>query len=199
MFTKDLIKALGVSHTWIATYMRELGERRTIKGEKRKMVVIDYPIEKIMQWLNENATFERQTIRIPLSFWGKISDNEARAALDRIAVIEDKEAAAEAMERLLERAIPPNIRERDNRGSHVRRRIDPWVSADMQIENLYQLRTIRSILDNIKPGSRSVELAYRYAYTYGMIRVTIHGRTWFMEDPHSNLDVPDICLPAELF
>lgn len=201
--TKDLITTLGVSRNWINEHMRDLGHRTLISGKStiRKNIVIVYEKEDVLAWLNENAIFERQTIRVPPSYFGRISDSDAQQVFDTIASMESFEERLAAHNRFIKMAVPQEFLERDTSRSNVRKRIDPWVAVtgEIQITDFKQLRSVQSILHSLNPYSASLELAYRHIYNSGMIRVTIKGRVWYIDDPAKPLPGYSFLFPAHLF
>lgn len=130
-----------------------------------------YDPAKVVTWLNDNAAYSRQTVRVGLGNW--MTTEEIAAC--------HKEGD---FEKLLEDRLPdgwPTFFQHAEGWSREKRGSVPWITVDHRIETLDQLHTMQALLSH--RGSQSTELAYRELFAYGWIRVEIAGRRWWMEPP----------------
>lgn len=191
MSTKELSLKLGISRSWINQYLRRLGQQGAFVMQflqlsdsefKANLRTVYYDEADIITYLNSHALFSRQTEWINLTDYmekDKIEGNLKE--LNAIKALPSKEKEIEYY-KFLDKILPPDIRffvsKRDILAFSRNRGAFPWQSVKASIKNLDDLSTI----DALK-GNHSEELIYRNNFKYGRIRVTAHGRTWYMDSP----------------
>lgn len=183
--TKELCEALGVSRAWVNSYLRHLGNQGPQKVDDRANIrTVYYDENDVLQYLNANATFSRQTELLHLTDY--MEEDELRSRLQDIKAME-KVDGVKAYWRLIDRILPDGVKVIAEPKISARYRGQyEWQPAPAQIRKLGDLATMAKMR-----GNCSDELIYRENFECGRIRVMVHGRTWFMPgaDDWSDLDV----------
>jgi transcriptional regulator with XRE-family HTH domain len=174
--TRELCEKLGVSRSWVIKYLRPLGMQPQSTEKLANLRTVYYDAETIVAYINHNAAFTRQTE------WLNLADYMDADQLQRTLANIDSLAKDEqevAYWNLLNTILPPGVKVFASPGENARCRGQyPWQSVRGCIKSLDDLSTMATMREN-----RSEELVYRDNFENGRVRVTVHGRTWFMDAP----------------
>lgn len=195
--TSEICEKLGVSRAWVNNHLRSLGgivepENR----DKANIRTVYYSETELISWLNEHATFSRQTMRLDLCDFA--SEGFVRNQLKRIEEMPtDTEEAINyrdhALYSFLKKIYPPEVKSLQEAVDPRERGRLPWVQIDHKVEHLEDLQSIKDLQKLW--SHRSAELTYRTIFSSCMIRVEVCGRCWYMSESKRDLLYP-ITVPA---
>lgn len=186
--TSTLCSTLHVSRSWVNTHLRDLGKKIPSIDPHRPSVIWYEPTE-VLSWIQQHASFSRQTVLIDLVDYGvdKKEFLKLRRDLDEPGTIADQETRGERYENYLKSVLPDDIYNRSHLS--VRHRGDvEWAPVCFFLKSLESLQTIRDIM--AKNDYRSEELAYRDIFLRSMIKVSVAGRTWFVTEKQQECELP---------
>lgn len=195
--TSEVCEKLGVSRAWVNNYIRELGGVKP--PEDREMAnirTVYYDEADLLRWLNENATFSRQTMKLDLCDYAP--EDIVRDRLLQIEAMpkitgEDIECRNEARRAFLKEILPDELEAEHHFVLPRKRGLLPWVPVKHSIERLEDLRSMRELQEAW--DCRSTEMVYREIFSRGMIRAEVCGRRWYMAAPEQKHRFP-ITMPA---
>lgn len=174
--TKDLCQKLGVSRAWVQTYLRDLGIQGAQRPDDRANVrTVYYDESRVLQYLNAHAICSRQTEILELTDY--MEEGELRRRLQKIKGL-DKAEQEKSYWRLIDQILPQGVTvitmpvlSARFRGQYA------WQPVKCQIKSLDDLATMAQMRGE---GRTTPELIYRDNFEFARIKVTVHGRTWFM-------------------
>lgn len=195
--TSEVCEKLGVSRAWVNNYIRFLGGVQP--PEDREMAnirTIYYDEADLLRWLNENAAFSRQTVKLDLCDYAP--EDMVRDRLLQIEAMpkvtgEDIERRNEARRDFLKEILPAELEAEHHYVIPRKRGLLAWVPVKHSIERLEDLRSMKELQEAWE--HRSTEMVYREIFTRAMIRVEVCGRRWYMAAPEPVPRFP-ITMPA---
>lgn len=180
MTTMELCEKLGVSRSWVNTHLRELGTTPEFVEEASCIRSVLYSEEKVVEWLNSHAVCSVQTQRISALDYATADEIEAycreieaKAEAERT---ENKCSVQFDLDMVLAQFLPSHLYLSIFLIDPRKRGQIPWVPVDRKIQSLDELQSVKDLA-----GGGSPELAYRYAYSAGLIRYEVDGRKWFVD------------------
>lgn len=198
--TAEVCEKLGVSRAWVNNYIRELGGVQP--PEDREMAnirTIYYDEADLLRWLNKNASFSRQTVKLDLCDYAP--EDLVRDRLLQIEAMpkvtgDDIERRHEARRAFLQEILPAELEAELHFVIPRKRGLLPWVAVTHSIQRLEDLRSMKDLQEAW--DCRSTEMVYREIFIRSMIRVEVCGRRWYMAAPEPRprhpLTVPAGCL-----
>lgn len=186
--TNTLCSTLHVSRSWVNTYLRSLGKKLPSRDPYRPNVIWYDPTE-VLSWFQQHASFSRQTETIDLLDYGVDKEEylKLRSALEEPGTVAVQEERGERYENYLKSVLPADIYNRSHLSFRRRGEVE-WVPVCLFLKSLDSLKTIRDIM--AQNGYRNEEMAYRDVFLGSMIRVSVAGRTWFLEEKKPEMELP---------
>jgi transcriptional regulator with XRE-family HTH domain len=173
--TRELCEKLGVSRSWVIKYLRPLGMQPQSTEKLANLRTVYYDAETIVAYINHNAVFSRQTEWLNLADYMDADQLRTLANIDSLA----KDEREIEYWSFLDTILPPGVKIFASPEENARCRGQyPWRIVRGCIKSLDDLSTMATMREN-----RSEELVYRDNFENGRVRVTVHGRTWFMDAP----------------
>ena len=188
--TMELCEKLSVSRDWVNKHLRTLGSAPNFIGDGSRIRAVFYRESDVVKWLNDHATCSAQTRVVSLRDYASAEKIEIVSSMARKS-LEEKKCPANLIdiyvfEYTIDKLLPREVSEEAERVDSRKRGDLPWVPASWKIKSLDELRTIKDLADGGSP-----ELGYRKAFLFGMIRIEVDGRRWFVR-PEENID-PEWC------
>ena len=188
--TMELCEKLSVSRDWVNKHLRPLGTAPDFVGDGSRIRAVFYRESDVVKWLNDHAACSAQTRVVSLRDYADAKQIESVSRRVR-KKLEEQKCPAKLIDNLvfeytIEKLLPREVSEEAARVDSRKRGDLPWVPASWKIKSLDELRTIKDLADGGSP-----ELGYRKAFLFGMIRIEVDGRRWFVR-PEKNID-PEWC------
>lgn len=199
--TKDVCDILGVSRAWVNTYLRQLGGAVVPENEENSFAnarTVYYNESDLLTWLNQHAVCSRQTMWLNLQNY--LPESELKKRVKKInrmpvATFEERVNRMAAERNLLEEILPADLLTHVDKVHPRQRGLLPWVPVDHRVSEIDELCTMKQLMKNF--GHRSQEMMYRKIFSDGMIRVEVHGRTWYVPAP--DRFTYELLIPANSF
>ena len=178
--TNELCTALDVSRSWGNKYLREFGHTNFANHGGK---IICYNPADVVTYINRNAQFSRQSQVLDLADY--VAPEAIAAAVEQIDCCLDPMEQATLWAAFVHAHIPAGYHlippsGRSGRGERGWWQVPPDEGG--RVQNLDDLRSMNQ-LRQAGLAAVSAEIVYRDNYERGRIKVQLHGRVWFMDDP----------------
>ena len=174
--TNELCTALDVSRSWVNKYLREFGHTDFANHGGK---IICYNPADVVAYINCNAQFSRQSQVLDLEDY--VDPETIAAAVEQIDCYIDPMEQAALWAAFVHAHIPAGYHiippsGRSGRGARGWWQVSPEEGG--RVQNLDDLRSMNQLRQAV-----SAEIVYRDNYERGRIKIQLHGRVWYMEDP----------------
>jgi len=186
--TQEVMGFLDVSRYWINLHLRQMG----VKGKEliknaEDVITIIYNEREIIDWINRNARFSRQTYYLDLCAY--MSEEKAQAAMRYLRdlprkTMEEKEIYKDLYKSFLEENVSIDAAKYVDLIDPRKRGNLRWEEVKYRVTDLRELLSINRLKNRLNVNSN--EICYRYIYERAAIRCEIEGRTYYIfsqEDP----------------
>lgn len=196
--TNELCDTLDVSRPWLHKNLRHLGIEYHSGSAPFNTKKIIYRQNDVVDYINNNALIMRQTAYYDMRDYIKdeITLDYMHSVIKRLWFPDEQGKQENGMVRamlydnLMEELyhnLPEDVYAHIVCKRYMNRNVSSWYKIDYKIDSLSQLSTMNQLLN--KKNYKSNEVGYRYLYDNAGIKVNLHGKIWWVEEPRNEYDI----------